>query len=343
MCSWPSSFVEPYGRCAVSRLYKGVLISATTDQFVYRVHGLVVSSPVALPTAVLGQAEPADVAYRVALKDWSAARVGDGALHSRPDNLDDPWVIEHWILDTLVVEFPGAAAFEVSTTTITLVHDEANDPSLVAHLVLDHVLPRVIALRGDLMLHAAGAVGPSGRAHVFIGTTGAGKSTLATALAARGWPLLDDDGVRVIFVDGVPCAVPGYAGVRLLPDSARAVLPGVAPGAPMSLGNDKRRFAVDGAAMRMASGVTPIGGVYVLGRTSGQPVIAYRLGFGQSVREIEQHAFRLAAKPADIARRSFGLLADVASGVAVWRLETPSGLEQIASTVAFLEKLDVAK
>lgn len=43
-----------------------------------------------------------------------------------------------------------------------------------------------------------------------------GKSTLGTAMAVQGWPLLDDDGIRVITVDGRAHAVPGYAGVRLL-------------------------------------------------------------------------------------------------------------------------------
>ena len=46
------------------------------------------------------------------------------------------------------------------------------------------------------MLHAAGAVGSSGCAHVLLGKTGAGKSTIVTELVAGGWSLLDDVGTR---------------------------------------------------------------------------------------------------------------------------------------------------
>ena len=165
------------------------------------IHGLVVTSPVALPLPEV-PADAVDITYSVALGSTTSFQ----ASHSRPDDPDDPWVVEHWHGAGLVVEFPGRASFELDREKVTLVADEADDPDLVIHLFLDHVLPRVVALRGDLMLHAAGAVGPSGRAHLLVGLTGTGKSTLATALAVAGWPLLDDDGIRVLSLDrSAPC------------------------------------------------------------------------------------------------------------------------------------------
>ena len=59
-------------------------------------------------------------------------------------------------------------------------------------------------MRGDLMLHAAGAVGPSGRAHLVLGKTGAGKSTTVAGLVSAGWTLLDDDGIRIVETDDGP-------------------------------------------------------------------------------------------------------------------------------------------
>jgi hypothetical protein len=47
------------------------------------------------------------------------------------------------------------------------------------------------------MLHASGAVGPSGGAHLFLGNAGTGKSTIVTRLLTDGWLLLDDDGIRL--------------------------------------------------------------------------------------------------------------------------------------------------
>lgn len=51
--------------------------------------------------------------------------------------------------------------------------------------------------RGLFHLHAAGVVGPDGRAWLLAGESGSGKSTLAYALARDGWPVLGDDGVLI--------------------------------------------------------------------------------------------------------------------------------------------------
>jgi hypothetical protein len=49
--------------------------------------------------------------------------------------------------------------------------------------------------RNRFYVHASGVADPSGRAFVFVGESGSGKSTIAFALARRGWTLLGDDGV----------------------------------------------------------------------------------------------------------------------------------------------------
>ena len=124
---------------------------------------------------------------------------------------DDPWAIEHWLGERVAVEFPEWATFELSRDEITLVSDGTGDVDLVAHLLVDHVLPRVVSLRGDLMLHAAGAVGPSGGAHLVLGPAGAGKSTIVTSLTTHGWSLLDDDSIRVTRAENDCTTTPGPA------------------------------------------------------------------------------------------------------------------------------------
>jgi hypothetical protein len=51
--------------------------------------------------------------------------------------------------------------------------------------------------RGRFHVHAAGVVAPDGGAWILAGESGNGKSTLAYALARRGWLTLGDDGVLV--------------------------------------------------------------------------------------------------------------------------------------------------
>jgi hypothetical protein len=249
-------------------------------------------------------------------------------------------VVERWEEAGLVVAFPGRATFGVRTDEVVLLAEEGEDADLVAHLLLDHVLPRVVALRGDLMLHAAGAVGPSGRAHLLLGTTGTGKSTLATALAADGWPLLDDDGIRAINTEEGPRAVPGYAGVRLLPDSAEAVLAGVRSERPMQAGHPKHRYPVDGRRLSMAAGPAPIAAVYVMERAEIAEPAVEPLGLGDAVGALTRHGFHIAGEPEDVTRQAFENAAELAASVPVKRLSCPAGLERLATTIALLDSLD---
>ena len=303
----------------------------------YSVHGLVLATEVELPIAPSTfQADSVDVAFSARLEHLPLPP----AWHSRDDGTDEPWTVEYWIGERLVVEFPGSATFELSRGEVTLLVDTTDDPDLIAHLLLDHVMPRVVALRGDLMLHGAGAVGPSGWAHVFLGPTGAGKSTLATAMAASGWPLLDDDGIRVIDRAGAPHAMPGYAGVRLLPDAAAAVLPDVTPGRCMQRGHAKRRFAVDGHRLTIADGPAPIAAIYALQRTDDPQPSLTRLKLAEALTAIVEQTFHFADKPVAITRKAFEQAAALAIAVPVWRLHHPEGLERLATSQALIARQD---
>ena len=159
-------------------------------------------------------------------------------------------------------------------------------------------------------------------------------------MAAHGWPLVDDDGIRVQARAHGFHAVPGYSGIRLLPDAASAVLPGVVAGRPMARGHRKRRFAVDGTLLTMASGATPIGAVYLLDRADGDETSANRLPFGEALVAVVEHAFHVAADHTKLNRQAFELSSALAAKVPVWKLLTPQGLERMPSTLATLDHLD---
>jgi hypothetical protein len=298
------------------------------------IHGLVIASEVELPVPRI-QPRSADVTYRIDLDTTLPA-----SSHSRSDDADDPWYVEHWIGGRLAVEFPGRATFELSRTEVALIRDETGDADLVMHLLLAHVLPRVVSLRGDLMLHAAGAVGPGGRAHLFLGETGAGKSTIVTALAADGWSLLDDDGIRVIETDRGLRALPGTAGVRLLPDVATALVSDLNPGRPIASGHPKRRFAADGRRLRLAVDPAPIAALYLLERSRIPKPSVERLGFASALSTITEHGFHLADEPQAITRQAFERASALAAAAPVWRMSSPAGLDELATATALLARLD---
>ena len=286
----------------------------------YLIHGLVLASPVELPLPSVA-ARPADVVYRLAPE----SEVPQAPSHSRADDPDDPWAIEHWIGDRLAVEFPGRATFELSRESVSLVAEETGDPDLVAHLLLDHVMPRVIALRGDLMLHAAGAIGPSGRAHLVLGKTGAGKSTTVAGLASAGWALLDDDGIRIVETDDGPVAMPGTGGIRLDPASANVLLPDAPQGHPMAKGHPKSRFPAEGGGFRMAQAPAHVAGVYLLQRTDVLEPRLESFGLADAVSTIVEHGFHMADEPAAIARQAFERATAIAAAAPVGRLLHSAG------------------
>jgi hypothetical protein len=300
----------------------------------FLLHGLVVASEVDLPAPQI-PARPADITYRMNL-----AAALPAPSHSRFDDIDDPWATEHWLGKRLAVEFPGRATFELSRTEVALVRDESNDPDLLLHLLLHHVLPRVVALRGDLMLHAAGAVAPGGRASLFLGSAGTGKSTLVTGLVSEGWLLLDDDGIRLVPAgDETFVAFPGAPDVRLRPDVAARLVPDLEPGRPIAHGSDKRRFAIDGGRFQSSASPAPVAAVFVLTRGGGESALS-RLGFAAALGEIARHGFHLADDPAVIPSRAFEHASALTAATPVWQLLVPDRLDELTATLELIMNAD---
>lgn len=98
----------------------------------------------------------------------------------------------------LILEFIGLATFCLSEKTLWVDQLATDLPSLenTKALLLNQVLPMVLSLSSDLILHASSVTdGVSGWA--FVGIEGTGKSTIAGGLYSRGFRLLTDDASRL--------------------------------------------------------------------------------------------------------------------------------------------------
>lgn len=77
--------------------------------------------------------------------------------------------------------------------------------------------------RGLLVLHAS-AVAVNGKAAVFLGNKGWGKSTMAAALAMRGHSVISDDVVALGRDEsGRPTLLPAFPQIKLWPNSVKAL------------------------------------------------------------------------------------------------------------------------
>ncbi len=94
-------------------------------------------------------------------------------------------------------------------------------------IMLGPALAVLLHQRGLLVLHASAAALTSDGSHravAFMGDKGAGKSTTAAAMCARGHGLIADDLVAVDLSGAVPHVWPGFPHLKLWPEAAASTL-----------------------------------------------------------------------------------------------------------------------
>lgn len=88
------------------------------------------------------------------------------------------------------------------------------------HLLLDAVAPSILGQMGRLVIHASAIMLQDGKGLAFLGSSGWGKSTIASSFFIDGARLITDDCLQIDIEDEQVLATPNYPGVRLLKDSA---------------------------------------------------------------------------------------------------------------------------
>ncbi len=210
------------------------------------------------------------------------------------------------------IEWPGTLGLDVITA-----------------FFLSKMLTFALHLRGHVCLHAS-AVAVDGRAVLFAGDPGMGKSSTAAAFAQRGFPLLSDD-VSAIRrepesgePDGQIVVVPGVPRVCLLPDSLGFLYgPGAADSLPLFLPTEEKRLVrLDGAPGRFQTEPVPLEAIYLLApRTSDS--LAPRLepvrGADRLVR-LMYNGFMTLALDMEQTAREFPILGQIARTVRIQEL-----------------------
>lgn len=191
--------------------------------------------------------------------------------------------------ESVCFHFPDLAEFVVSANAAEVRCHPANGVNLemVRHLFLDSVLPVLLTLGGDTVLHAS-AVAVGGQAIALVGPSGRGKSTLCAALAAAGCPVVADDALLIRPVGDRFLAVPSYPGLRLWPASASAVLADTAvreEGAKYRIGPGTPRIAFADAPL-------PLHRIYAL-EPDSTDVSVTAMSRAESLLMLVSHSFRL--------------------------------------------------
>lgn len=213
--------------------------------------------------------------------------------------------------DALRLQVDGVATYLVEQgRRITIDRAAQADDEDVRVFLLGSAIGALLHQRGDLVLHAS-AIEWDGEAVVFLGRSGVGKSTLATAFRQRGRAVLTDD-LCVVRpgAGGRMFAEPGFPQAKLWLDSLRQLE--ISPDGLRRIRNKLEKRAVP-LGTEFATAPRPIRKLFVLRPhnkpdLSIEPVLGpakfavlknqtYRFGFLAAVEGKTghfQHALRLA-------------------------------------------------
>ena len=191
------------------------------------------------------------------IRQWPLS-TGEPWLHC--GKLDSGYLIRFHELADFLVDNGGQKIMGTAVQGIS--------PITLRHLLLDHVLPLVLNLRGRDALHATAVATPHGVC-AFTGMAGMGKSTLAMSFALTGYPVLSDDCLVIEEQDGRLVAVPAYPGVRLWDDTCAALAPQINAPSPVAHYTDKQRLVWQEQVKNFPTTPLPLQRIYLLTRSSG--------------------------------------------------------------------------
>ena len=133
----------------------------------------------------------------------------------------------------------------------------------VSTYIVGPVLAFALRVRGGFALHAS-AIEVGGTAVAFVGPHGAGKSTVAAALARSGYGVLTDDVLRLRRAGAAWLADPFGGFLRLWPASERMVL-GTRDALPRITPTwDKRALPIGTRGTRAVAQAIPLSGIVLL-------------------------------------------------------------------------------
>lgn len=225
--------------------------------------------------------------------------------------------------DGYLLRFGDLADFEVSAAGDRIRCRPATGLAAMTlrHLLLDQVLPLALSQAGRLVLHASAVHVPRLGAIAFAGRAGAGKSTLAAALAMRGCQLMADDSLVVAAGPPAMMALPGYPGVRLWSEASRGLR--LDRSATASVAHYTRKQRIRAAALRFHDTPSPLRAVFLIGRqrAAGLPSRTRSLGARDRLVSLVRYTYLMDVHDRRQLAQMFGNLAALVAHIPVVRLD----------------------
>lgn len=199
--------------------------------------------------------------------------LGDSSEYFRHSRTVDgvPLLLVHrnHVDDSFILRYGDGTSFWVSATgdQISASWSGQTTPEDAATYLLGPIMGLVLRLKGRLVLHGSAAK-IDGLAFIFLGPAGAGKSTLAAALATRGCPILSDDVLPIIERDDEIWVQEAYPRIRLWDSSVKALFDEPDKLPLLTPNWTKRYLPLIEGGHAFESTPSRLGGVYLIGERS---------------------------------------------------------------------------
>lgn len=249
-----------------------------------------------------------------------------------------------------LLRFPDLADFEIDfeARRIQSSADADGQESSLAHLLLDQVLPRILSHLGRPVFHASSILMSDGRAIAFLGATGAGKSTLASAFYRAGSAVLSDDCLllEVEQNNGRLRATAPYPSLRLWQDSINHLFTDPKQFSEVAHFTDKRQCFPNAGPTGDDVCSAPIAALFILGepREGLQPgSIHIEPASGRAtIMTLLESLFALDIRDRDFVKRQFSWAGELSrSGTAVFKLDFPREYPRLDDVLTkIMQKLD---
>ncbi len=248
-------------------------------QFVYLVYGICLSADEQLPGLLPAEIRDPGTSVKLYLGTLptSLEQIPDDqhAIHYTSPHYQDgqPSLVVTRLGDTYIrLLYADGTQFVLHPTQqeIWATWSEQSTLADTVTYLLGPVLGFFLRLSGVICLHGS-AIAIDNKAFVIAGTPGAGKSTTAASLAARGYPILSDDIAALLPQSGQFQVQPAYPYLRLWASSVEALY-GTADALPCLTPTwSKRYLDLTQEGYCYQAEPLPLAGIYVLKSRSVDP------------------------------------------------------------------------
>ena len=228
----------------------------------------------------------------------------------------------------LRVDLPDLASFsyERGAGHVRAIPHRALSSGFILDTYHHCVLPLILPALGTEVLHASAVAGSAGVA-ALCGVSGTGKSTIAVALARRGYAIWADDAVAVDTAEPGPTAIPLPFTVRLRSDSARFLAAAGEQGSS--------------AAAPVDPQPTPLAVLCMLRRAPDAiaAVVVERLEAASACRAALAHAYCFSVKDSAQKRRTIWNYLTMTGRVPAYEIRFRPGLEHLPAVLDAIEAI----